>query len=106
MITFSILSGLLNYTFMPINMMMFRNKWPLGSIKRGYHPSVPPAAGDRAAGAVHRDLLRDLSSATAHQLMAMMLFYILVSLWFVFFRYRYVRRGDQFTMPWPRPQGY
>ena len=35
-ITFSILSGLLNYTFMPINIWMFRKKWPLGSIRRGY----------------------------------------------------------------------
>ena len=60
-ITFSILSGLLNYTFMPINMWKFRKQWPLGSIKRGYDASVPPAAGDRAAGAVHRDLLRGLS---------------------------------------------
>ena len=33
-------------------------------------------------------------------------FYIVASLWFHFRRYRYVRRGDQFTMPWPRPQGY
>ena len=30
-ITFSILSGLLNYTFMPINMWNFRRKWPIGS---------------------------------------------------------------------------
>jgi hypothetical protein len=35
----------------------------------------------------------------------MMAFYIIASLWFAFFRYRYVRRGDQFTMPWPRPWG-
>jgi len=40
------------------------------------------------------------------QLLAMMGFYIVVSLWFAFHRYKYVRRGDQFTMPWPRPQGY
>ena len=39
------------------------------------------------------------------QLMAMMLFFIIASLWFHFHRYRYVRRGDQFSMPWPRPQG-
>ncbi|MCX7348647.1 MAG: amino acid permease, partial [Alphaproteobacteria bacterium] len=38
-ITFSILSGLLEYTFMPINVIMFRRKWPLDTIKRGYvHP--------------------------------------------------------------------
>ena len=34
-ITFSILSGLLGYTFMPLNMIMFRKKWPLDTIKRG-----------------------------------------------------------------------
>ncbi|RTM10445.1 MAG: amino acid permease, partial [Hyphomicrobiales bacterium] len=32
-ITFSILSGVLQYTFMSINIMMFRKKWPLGSIR-------------------------------------------------------------------------
>jgi len=40
------------------------------------------------------------------QLIAMTGFYIVASLWFHFRRYRYVRRGDQFTMPWPRPEGY
>jgi ethanolamine permease len=104
-ITFSILSGLLNYTFMPINMWKFRNKWPLGSIKRGFiHPFHPlPAI-----------VLLVLCIATffaiylgyGNQLLAMMLFYIVASLWFVVFRYKYVRRGDQFTMPWPKPRGY
>jgi len=104
-ITFSILSGLLNYTFMPINMWKFRNKWPLGSIKRGFiHPFHPlPAI-----------VLLVLCIATffaiylgyGNQLLAMMLFYIVSSLWFVVFRYKYVRRGDQFTMAWPRPIGY
>ena len=104
-ITFSILSGLLNYTFMPINMWKFRNKWPLGSIKRGFiHPFHPlPAI-----------VLLVLCIATffaiylgyGNQLLAMMLFYIVSSLWFVVFRYKYVRRGDQFTMAWPRPLGY
>ncbi|HVR65053.1 MAG TPA: APC family permease [Verrucomicrobiae bacterium] len=104
-ITFSILSGLLNYTFMPINMWKFRRKWPLGTIIRGFeHPFHPlPAA-----------VLLALCIATffavylgyGHQLLAMMLFYIVASIWFVVFRYKYVRRADQFTMPWPRPQGY
>jgi len=104
-ITFSILSGLLNYTFMPINMWRFRNKWPLGTIKRGFiHPFHPlPAI-----------VLLTLCIATffaiylgyGNQLLAMMLFYIVSSLWFVVFRYKYVRRGDQFTMAWPRPLGY
>ena len=40
------------------------------------------------------------------QLVAMMLFFAVASIWFHFHRYRYVRRGDQFTMQWPRPQGY
>lgn len=104
-ITFSILSGLLNYTFMPINMWKFRNKWPVGSIRRGYvHPFHPlPAI-----------ILLGLCITTyfavylgyGRQLLAMMAFYIVVSLWFAFYRYKYVRRGDQFTMPWPRPLGY
>ena len=104
-ITFSILSGLLNYTFMPINMWKFRKKWPLGSIYRGFiHPFHPlPAI-----------VLLVLCIATffaiylgyGNQLLAMMLFYIIASLWFVVFRYKYVRRGDQFTMPWPKPLGY
>jgi ethanolamine permease len=104
-ITFSILSGLLNYTFMPFNIWKFRKKWPLGSIQRGYeHPFHPlPAA-----------VLLLLCIATfvavylgyGRQLLAMVAFYIIASLWFAFYRYRYVRRGDQCTMPWPRPRGY
>ena len=104
-ITFSILSGLLNYTFMPINVWKFRKMWPLGSIRRGFeHPFHPiPAA-----------VLMILCIATyfavylgyGRQLIAMMAFYWIVSLWFHFFRYKFVRRGDQFTMNWPRPQGY
>ncbi|GLS23237.1 transporter [Labrys miyagiensis] len=104
-VTFSILSGLLGYTFMSFNMMMFRAKWPLGSIKRGYvHPLHPlPAI-----------VLFVLCAATyfavflgyGTQLVAMMVFYIVVSMWFAFHRYKFVRRGDQFTMPWPRPKGY
>ena len=104
-ITFSILSGLLGYTFMAINVIMFRRKWPLGSIQRGYvHPFHPlPAL-----------VLLLLCAATyvavflgyGTQLTAMMVFYIVASLWFAFHRYKYVRRGDQFTMNWPKPQGY
>lgn len=104
-ITFSILSGLLNYTFMPINMFKFRSMWPLGTIKRGFeHPFHPwPAV-----------VLFVLCSVTffavylgyGRQLLAMMAFYIVASCWFAFHRYRYVKRGDQFTMPWPKPVGY
>lgn len=104
-VTFSILSGLLGYTVMPINMVLFRRKWPLGSIKRGYvHPLHPlPAI-----------LLLALCLVTyfsvylgyGRQLLAMLGFYVLASVWFACHRYRYVSRGAQFTMPWPRPQGY
>ena len=104
-ITFSILSGLLNYTFMPINMMKFRRMWPVGSIQRGFeHPFHPfPSI-----------VLFTICSVTffavylgyGRQLLAMMAFYIVASCWFAFYRYRYVKRGDQFTMPWPRPSGY
>jgi ethanolamine permease len=104
-ITFSILSGLLEYTFMPLNVILFRKKWPLDSIKRGYvHPFHPiPAL-----------VLLALCSVTyfavflgyGTQLVAMVAFYIVVSLWFHFWRYRFVNRGAQFTMPWPRPKGY
>ncbi len=104
-ITFSILSGLLEYTFMTFNVIMFRNKWPLDTIKRGYvHPMHPlPAL-----------VLLLLCSVTfvavflgyGTQLVAMMTFYIVVSLWFAFHRYKFVRRADQFTMNWPRPRGY
>ena len=104
-ITFSILSGLLEYTFMAVNVIMFRQKWPLGTIKRGYvHPFHPlPAL-----------VLLLLCTATyfavflgyGTQLIAMLVFYIVASLWFALHRYKFVRRGAQFTMPWPKPVGY
>jgi ethanolamine permease len=104
-ITFSILSGLLGYTFMSFNMVMFRRKWPLGSIKRGYvHPFHPLPAMVLLLLCAATYVAIFLGYGT--QLIAMMCYFILASLWFHFWRYRFVRRGDQFTMPWPRPQGY
>jgi ethanolamine permease len=104
-ITFSILSGLLGYTFMPINMIMFRKKWPLETIKRGYvHPFHPLPALVLLALCALTYFAVFLGYGT--QLIAMMVFYIVVSLWFHFWRYRFVKRADQFTMPWPRPRGY
>lgn len=104
-ITFSILSGLLGYTYMSLNVILFRKKWPLDTIKRGYvHPFHPlPAL-----------VLLILCAATyfavflgyGTQLVAMMIFFVIASVWFHFHRYKYVRRGDQFTMQWPRPLGY
>ena len=104
-ITFSILSGILQYTFMSINIMMFRRKWPLGSIRRGYtHPFHPLPAIMLLALCVVTYFAIFLGYGV--QLTAMVVFYIVVSLWFHFYRYRYVKRGDQFTMPWPKPKGY
>jgi len=104
-ITFSILSGLLGYTFMSINIVKFRKMWPLGSIHRGYiHPFHPlPAI-----------TLLILCSATyfatflgyGNSLLSILAFYIVASIWFSVRRYKFVKRADQFTMPWPRPKGY
>jgi len=104
-ITFSILSGLLGYTFMSLNVIMFRSKWPLGSIQRGYvHPlhPLPAIVLLILCGATYFAVFLGYGT----QLTAMMVFYIVASLWFAFHRYKYVRRGDQFTMNWPKPQGY
>ena len=104
-ITFSILSGLLEYTVMSFNMIMFRNKWPLGSIKRGYvHPLHPLPAIVLLLLCCVTYFAVFLGYGT--QLIAMMVFYIVASLWFHFHRYKFVRRGDQFSMNWPRPAGY
>ncbi len=104
-ITFSILSGLLEYTFMPLNIIMFRKKWPMGSIKRGYeHPFHPLPAIVLLTLCIITFFAVFLGYGT--QLVAMIGFYIVVSLWFHFRRYRYVDRGAQFTMPWPKPEGY
>lgn len=104
-ITFSILSGLLGYTFMPINMILFRRKWPLRSIKRGYvHPFHPIPAIVLITLCAVTYFAVFLGYGT--QLIAMVSFYIVASLWFHFRRYRFVKRSDQFTMPWPKPQGY
>ena len=104
-ITFSILSGVLHYTFMSLNIIMFRNKWPLGTIRRGYtHPFHPLPAIVLFILCVVTFFAIFLGYGA--QLTAMVVFYIIMSLWFHFYRYQYVRRGEQFTMPWPKPKGY
>jgi ethanolamine permease len=104
-ITFSILSGVLHYTFMSLNVIMFRNKWPLGSIRRGYtHPFHPLPAIVLFILCVVTFFAIFLGYGA--QLTAMVVFYIIMSLWFHFYRYQYVKRGAQFTMPWPKPKGY
>ena len=104
-VTFSILSGLLEYTFMPINMILFRKKWPMDTIKRGYeHPFHPLPSVVLLCLCAVTFFAVFLGYGT--QLVAMIVFYIVASLWFHFRRYRYVSRAAQFTMPWPRPKGY
>jgi ethanolamine permease len=104
-ITFSILSGLLGYTFMPLNIILFRRTWPLETIKRGYeHPFHPLPAVTLLFLCGVTFFAVFLGYGT--QLVAMIGFYIVVSLWFHFWRYRFVNRGAQFTMPWPKPKGY
>ncbi|MER2269229.1 APC family permease [Methylobacterium oxalidis] len=104
-ITLSILSGLLGYTLMALSIILFRRKWPLGTIQRGYvHPLHPLPALLLLTLCVVTYLAVFLGYGT--QLIAMMAFYIGASVWFVLHRYKYVRRGDQFTMHWPRPKGY
>ncbi|MGI8738882.1 MAG: APC family permease [Gammaproteobacteria bacterium] len=104
-ITFSILAGLLGYTFMSFNIVRFRQLWPLGVIKRAYiHPFHPLPA------VVLFILCMAVYFATflgyADYLISILVFFIVASLWFSMHRYKYVRRGDQFTMSWPRPRGY
>src|SRR5882724_4792284 len=104
-ITFSILSGLLNYTFMPMNMWSFRKKWPVGTIRRGFeHPFHPIPAIVLMCLCITTFFAVYLGYG--RQLLAMMAFYIVASVWFAFYRYRYVKRGAQFTMSWPKPLGY
>ena len=105
MITFSILSGLMGYTFMCFNIIRFRRLWPLGSIHRGYvHPFHPLPAVILLLLCIATYFATFLGYGTT--LLSIMAFYIGASLWFVLHRYKYVRRGDQFTMNWPRPKGY
>ena len=96
-IGFSILSGLLSYTFLSINMIRFRNLWPLGSISRGYvHPFHPITAIVLLVLCVAMYFATYLGYTK--MLPSIMVFYILASLWFAYHRYQYVKRGDQFTM--------
>jgi ethanolamine permease len=104
-ITFSILSALLMYSFMVPNMFRFRKLWPIGVLHRGYtHPLHPLPAITLAVIAALVLFATFLGYGTT--LVTLVIFYLLASVWFVLFRYKYVRRGQQFTMPWPRPKGY
>lgn len=104
-ITFSILSGLLGYSFMVANFFRFRRLWPLGSIRRGYllpfHPLPAIALAILAVGVFFATFL-----GYGTTLLSIIIFYFIASIWFVVRRYKYVKRGAQFTAPLPRPKGY
>lgn len=104
-ITFSIISGLLMYAIMPINMIRFRRLYPMGSIKRGYVYPFHPFPS-------YVLLLFVVMTFVAiyfgywKNLVAALLFYLVASIWFVYHRYKMVDRSRLYTMPWPRPRGY
>ena len=98
-------AGSFGYTIMAISVIIFRRKWPLDSIARGYiHPLHPLPAILLLALCAITYVAVFLGYGT--QLLAMMVFYIVASVWFAVHRYKYCRRGEQFTMPWPKPRGY
>jgi ethanolamine permease len=104
-ITFSILSGLLTYSFMGPNFIRFRRLWPMGTITRGYVlPLYPAPAIALIALSALVFFATFLGYGTA--LLSILAFYLLASVWFVRRRYKYVRRGAQFTADLPRPRGY
>lgn len=104
-ITFSILSGLLMYSFMGPSFVRFRRLWPLGSIPRAYtlplHPAPTVVLMAVAAVVFFATFL-----GYGTTLLSILAFYLLASIWFVRRRYRFVRRGSQFTADLPRPRGY
>ena len=104
-ITYSILSGLLNYTYMGFAIILFRRQWPVGTIRRGYvHPLHPfPAIVLLVLCGVG---FFSIFLAYGFDLVLVTGFYLLATIWFHFRRYKYVRRGDQFAMTWPRPKGF
>lgn len=104
-ITFSILSGLMTYMFMVVNMIRFRQLWPIGSIHRAYTlPMHPLPAVALAVVAAIVFFATFLGYGTT--LWSILVFYLLASVWFVTRRFKYVDRDSQFTAPLPRPKGY
>ena len=104
-ITFSILSGLLMYSSMGPSFLRFRKLWPLGSIPRAYTLPLHPAP---AVGLILLAGLVFFATFLGYgtTLITILVFYLLASIWFVVRRYKFVRRGAQFTADLPRPRGY
>ena len=104
-ITFSIISGLLMYGIMPINMIRFRRLYPMGSIKRGYVSPFHPLPAIVLALFVIATFIA-IYFGYWKNLVAAIGFYLIASIWFEVHRYKMVNRAKLYTMPWPRPKGY
>lgn len=107
-ITFSILSALLVYILCAIMMIKFRKMYPVGSIERGYMSPWHPMPSV---------IVLIFSCATLFgmyfsywiNLTAGFAFYLLASVWFVFYRSRFLNYDtfmSQGSSKWSRPKGY
>lgn len=97
-ITTAVLSGLLGTSFVALNILAQRQRFPAVS---GFSPL--PAALLLVLCALG---FFTVFVGYGGQLALMIGFAIAASLWFHFWRYRFVTRGAQFTLPWPRPKGF
>lgn len=79
-----------------------RKSWPLGSIQRADIPPYHPLPAIVLCVCVYFATFLGY----ADYLISIMVLFIIASLCFTPHRYNYLRRDDQFTMPWPRPRGY
>lgn len=104
-ITFSILSGLLTYMFMVVNIVRFRSLWPLGTIPRGYELPVHPLPAI-ALALIAAVVFFATFLGYGTTLLSILVFYLLASVWFVVRRYKYVDKDAEFTAPLPKPRGY
>lgn len=104
-VTFSIFSALLIYTFTAIMMFKFRRMYPHGTIERGYICPVHP---------IPAIILFVLTVTTLVgmyigywiNILGGVLFYSLASVWFVYYRYKSVDLENFTKLSWPRPKGY
>jgi len=107
-ITFSILSALLVYILSAYMMIKFRKMYPIGIIERGYMSPWHPLPS------IIVFILTCLTFFGMYfsywiNLVAGFSFYFLASIWFVFYRSKFLNY-DTFmskgTSKWPRPKGY
>ncbi len=104
-ITYAILSGLLNYTYLGFAIILFRRQWPIGTIKRGYVHPLHPVPGIVLLALCCVGYF-SIFLSYGIELLIVIAFYFLATVWFHFRRYKYVQPEHQFTMSWPRPKGF